>query len=153
MPDLAWTTDIAGGVTQQAAHETGLAPGTPVIVGTIDAASEAISVGVLDSGDMMLMYGSTIFIITLTDERLRDPRLWYAPWLFPSQHASMSGLATSGTLTHWFRDELLATLIRRPRFKLWPGRLRHRLRVRTVLSFCLTSRARGLPFTTRMRKG
>jgi xylulokinase len=110
MPDLAWTTDIAGGVTAQAAHETGLVPGTPVIVGTIDAASEAISVGVLDSGDMMLMYGSTIFIIMLTDERVRDPRLWYAPWLFPGQHASMSGLATSGTLTHWFHDELARDL-------------------------------------------
>ena len=30
--------------------------------------------------------------------------LWYAPWLVPGLHASMSGLATSGTLTRWFRD-------------------------------------------------
>ena len=29
------------------------------------------------------MYGSTIFIITLTQDRVRDGRLWYAPWLFP----------------------------------------------------------------------
>jgi xylulokinase len=40
----------------------------------------------------------------LTGSRVRDPRLWYAPWIFEGQHASMSGLATSGTLTHWFRD-------------------------------------------------
>jgi len=33
--------------------------------GTIDAASEAISVGVLDPGDMLVMYDSTIFIIAL----------------------------------------------------------------------------------------
>ena len=81
-----------------------------MIVGTIDAAAEALSVGVLDAGDMMLMYGSTIFIIMLTAERVRDPRLWYAPWLFPGQHASMSGLATSGTLTHWFRDQFAREL-------------------------------------------
>ncbi len=37
---------------------------------------------------------------------MRDPRLWYAPWLFPGAHASMAGLATSGTLTRWFRDQL-----------------------------------------------
>jgi xylulokinase len=55
---------------------------------------------------MMLMYGSTIFIIMITADRVRDPRLWYAPWLFPGQHASMAGLATSGTLTHWFRENL-----------------------------------------------
>ena len=105
LPELAWTTDIAGPVSERAAAETGLAPGTPVIVGTIDAAAEALSVGVLDPGDTMLMYGSTIFIIALTENRVRDPRLWYAPWLFPGEHASMSGLATSGTLTHWFRDQ------------------------------------------------
>ncbi|MGH6873833.1 MAG: FGGY family carbohydrate kinase, partial [Aestuariivirgaceae bacterium] len=63
LPDLAWTTDIAGHVTKRAAAETGLAAGTPVIVGTVDAAAEALSVGVLENGDMMLMYGSTIFII------------------------------------------------------------------------------------------
>ena len=106
LPEALWTTDIAGGVTAKAAEETGLAEGTPVIVGTIDASAEAVSVGVLDSGDMMLMYGSTIFIISITPSRVRDPRLWYAPWLFPGQHGAMSGLATSGTLTHWFRDNL-----------------------------------------------
>ena len=42
--------------------------------GTIDAAAEALSVGVLESGDMMMMYGSTIFIIMLTDERASATR-------------------------------------------------------------------------------
>jgi xylulokinase len=110
MPDLAWTTDIVGLVTTEAAAETGLAAGTPVTAGTIDAAAEAVSVGVTDPGHMMLMYGSTVFIILLTAERVNDPRLWYAPWLFPGQHASMAGLATSGTLTQWFRREFARDL-------------------------------------------
>ncbi len=110
MPELAWTTDIAGGVTARAAQETGLAAGTPVIVGTIDAAAEAVSVGVLAPGQMMLMYGSTIFTVLVADARARDPRLWWAPWLFPGQHASLAGLATSGTLTHWFRDQFAREL-------------------------------------------
>ena len=104
LPKLMWTTDIAGYVTAAAARATGLAKGTPVIVGTIDAGAEALSVGVVRSGDMMVMYGSTIFTIMLSKARIADARLWYAPWLFPGQHASMAGLATSGTLTHWFRD-------------------------------------------------
>lgn len=110
LPEAVWSTDIAGYVTAKAATATGLAEGTPVICGTIDASAEAFSVGVLSPGDMMVMYGSTIFIIQLTAERVRDARLWYAPWMFPGQHASMSGLATSGTLTHWFRDELAKDL-------------------------------------------
>jgi xylulokinase len=110
LPEPAWTTDIAGTVTERAADETGLAVGTPVIVGTIDAAAEALSVGIAKPGDLMLMYGSTIFIIEITPKRVTDRRLWYAPWLFPNQHASMSGLATSGTLTHWFRQQFAREL-------------------------------------------
>lgn len=104
LPRLMWSTDIAGNLTAEAAAETGLAPGTPVTCGTIDAGAEAVSVGVTQPGDMMLMYGSTIFIIELTATRLTDPRLWHAPWLFEGQFAGMAGLATSGTLTHWLRD-------------------------------------------------
>lgn len=110
LPDLGWTSDIAGHVTKAAAEETGLAEGTPVTTGTIDAGAEALSVGVLDGGDMLLMYGSTIFIIQITENRVRDARLWYAPWLFPGQHASMSGLSTSGTLSHWFREQFAKEL-------------------------------------------
>ncbi|HTV70408.1 MAG TPA: FGGY-family carbohydrate kinase [Rhizobiaceae bacterium] len=105
LPELVWATDIVGEVSAGAAAETGLAAGTPVIAGTIDAAAEALSVGVLAPGDMMLMYGSTIFTIMLSKERINDPRLWYAPWLFKGMHGSAAGLATSGTLTHWFRDQ------------------------------------------------
>ncbi|MBA3910117.1 MAG: carbohydrate kinase [Rhodobacter sp.] len=106
LPRLMWSTEIAGRITARAARETGLAEGTPVTCGTIDAAAEAVSVGVQSPGEMMLMYGSTVFIIQVTATPVRDPRLWYAPWLFPGLHASMAGLATSGTLTRWFRDQL-----------------------------------------------
>ena len=110
LPRLLWSTEIAGRITPAAAAETGLAEGTPVTAGTIDAAAEAVSVGVRHPGDLMMMYGSTVFIIEVTERPVRDPRLWYAPWLSPGTHASMAGLATSGTLTHWFRDQLAREL-------------------------------------------
>lgn len=110
LPDLVWPTDIVGRVTAQAAAETGLAEGTPVTAGTIDAAAEALSVGVTGPGDVMLMYGSTMFLIQVTQDRVRDPRLWYAPWIFPGAHAAMGGTATSGSITHWIRDQLARDL-------------------------------------------
>lgn len=116
LPQICWSTEIAGRVTAKAAAETGLAEGTPVTAGTIDAAAEAISVGVRQPGDVMMMYGSTIFIIALTEARVRDARLWSAPWLFEGEHASMAGLATSGTLTHWFREQLARDLSREEAF-------------------------------------
>jgi xylulokinase len=112
LPRLCWSTEIAGQITPAAAAETGLAPGTPVTCGTIDAAAEAVSVGIDAPGDMMLMYGSTVFVIEVVDRRLSDPRLWHAPWLFPGQWAAMAGLATSGTLTHWLRDQIARDLPR-----------------------------------------
>jgi xylulokinase len=112
LPELAWTTDVAGGVTPRAARETGLVTGTPVIVGTIDAAAEAISVGVREVGDMMLMYGSTIFTIFVAGKRISDQRLWHAPWLFAGEYACMAGLATSGTLARWFVDQFARDLDR-----------------------------------------
>lgn len=110
LPRLLWSGEIAGTITPAAAMATGLAPGTPVTAGTIDAAAEAFSVGVDRPGDMMMMYGSTIFIILRAADRVADPRIWYAPWLFEGEHASMAGLATSGTLTHWFRDQIARDL-------------------------------------------
>ncbi|PWJ21899.1 FGGY-family carbohydrate kinase [Jannaschia seohaensis] len=104
LPRLIWTTEIAGEVTGAAAEATGLAPGTPVTAGTIDAAAEAVSVGVRDSGDMMIMYGSSMFMIQVTPDRLVAPSLWSAPWLWPDSWCAMAGQGTSGTLTRWFRD-------------------------------------------------
>lgn len=110
LPRLMWSNEIAGHITKSAAEQTGLAEGTPVTAGTIDAAAEAFSVGVDQPGDMMMMYGSTIFIILRAATQVSDPRIWYAPWLFAGEHASMAGLATSGTLTHWFRDQIARDL-------------------------------------------
>ena len=112
LPRLMWSTEIAGHVTSEAAAATGLAVGTPVTCGTIDAAAEAVSVGVRQPGDMMLMYGSTIFVILVADRPLTEPSLFHAPWLYPGSHAAMAGLATSGTLTHWFRDQIARDLPR-----------------------------------------
>lgn len=104
-PNLYWSNEIIGDISSVAAKETGLAQGTPVTAGTIDAAAEALSVGVNTSGDMMMMYGSTKFFISITAKPLYDERLWCAPWLFKDENCSLAGLATSGTLTHWFKKE------------------------------------------------
>lgn len=111
LADLGWTTEIAGTVTKEAASLTGLAEGTPVIVGTVDAAAEAVSVGVVDPGQIMIMYGSTIFMIEILSERKTDHRLWSAPYLFPEMNCLMAGMATSGALTRWLRDNFANELV------------------------------------------
>ncbi|MFM1953611.1 MAG: hypothetical protein RL187_820 [Actinomycetota bacterium] len=112
LPELAWSHEIAGSVNEWASKETGLNVGTPVSVGTIDAGAEAFSVGVTQPGEMMMMYGSTIFMIQVTDnDQARDKRLWVAPYLFPGTWCLLAGMATSGALTRWFRDSFAADLV------------------------------------------
>ncbi len=110
LPDLKWSTEIAGYITEKASSETGLKKGIPVTVGTIDAAAEAISVGVRHSGDMMIMYGSTMFFIGLCNGNKSQNSLWSAPWLFKNEYALMAGTATSGTITQWFKKEFAKDL-------------------------------------------
>ena len=106
LPDFHWSTDIAGEVTAKAAEETGLAAGTPVTAGTVDAAAEALSVGVVEPGDLMVMYGTTMFLILVTDRPIPDPRFWSTGFVLPGTYDIAGGMATTGALTRWFRDEL-----------------------------------------------
>jgi xylulokinase len=102
---------MAGKVSAEAARITGQAEGTPVTFGTADASAEAVSVGVVKPGQMMLMYGSTIFMYLVTSQPKVDERLWAARYLFPGTSAFAAGTATSGSLTRWFRDKLSPDLL------------------------------------------
>jgi xylulokinase len=106
LPRLLWSNEVAGRVTPAAAAETGLAVGTPVTAGTIDAAAEAVSVGVVEPGDMMVMYGTTMFFIHVTDRPVPDPRMWATGFCLPGLYDVAGGMSTSGALTRWFRDNL-----------------------------------------------
>ena len=106
LPESHWANEIAGTVIDAVAERTGFEPGTPVIVGTADAASEAISAGVSQVGDAMLMYGSSLFIITLTSDISPNDVFWPAPFLYPGSTALAAGMATTGSITEWFRRNL-----------------------------------------------
>lgn len=104
LPRLGDASDVAGAVHARASAETGLPIGTPVTFGTIDVAAEALSVGVTDPGDMMLMYGSTMFLLSLVDQPIPDPRMWTMAYSLSERNVVAGGMATSGLITQWFRD-------------------------------------------------
>lgn len=104
LPELGWSDEIAGAVTPGAAELTGLRAGTPVVVGATDAPAEAVGSGVTVPGRVMVMYGSTVFIIGVLDRPVPDPRMWSAPFVFPGTYVLAGGTATAGTLTRWFVD-------------------------------------------------
>lgn len=106
LPRLLWSVEVAGKITPEAANETGLSIGTPVIAGTADAASEALSAGLSRPGDLMLMYGSSMFFIQKTSKLIATESMWGARFLEPDTYVVAAGMSTSGSLTRWFRDNL-----------------------------------------------
>jgi xylulokinase len=104
LPPLKWPGEVAGTVTAAAAAGSGLPTGIPVITGTIDAWSEAISVGAQSVGDLMLMYGTTMFLVHTVAGRLASPSLWGTVGALPDTRNLAGGMATSGAITSWLSD-------------------------------------------------
>jgi xylulokinase len=103
LPQLCWPAEVVGEVRPSAAGQTGIPAGTPVVAGTIDAWAEATSVGVTAPGDVMVMYGTTMFLIEVLDRPRRSPDLWGTVGTFPGTHNFAAGMATSGAITDWIR--------------------------------------------------
>jgi xylulokinase len=103
LPQLRWPSDVVGEVRASVTEQTGIPAGTPVVAGTIDAWAEATSVGVTTPGDVMLMYGTTMFLVEVLDRARRSPDLWGTVGTFPGTHNFAAGMATSGAVTDWIR--------------------------------------------------
>ncbi|GAS87857.1 FGGY-family carbohydrate kinase [Mycolicibacterium brisbanense] len=103
LPRLVWPSEVVGTVTAQAAAATGVPVGTPVVAGTVDAYSEAFSVGVRRPGDQMLMYGSTMFLVQVIAEYYSDPALWTTAGVERGTLALAAGTSTAGSLINWLQ--------------------------------------------------
>ena len=117
LPELRWASEAAGTVQSAITRLVpGLRAGIPVITGTIDAWAEAVSVDAASPGDLMLMYGTTTFLVATTVEPVASRTLWPASGVEPGAYALSGGMASSGAITGWLReltgspefDELLA---------------------------------------------
>ncbi len=104
-PPLKSPFDIAGFVTQKAAEETGLPVGVPVAVSTADAFAELASIGKLNEKEAVLIYGTTGIIMLIAKEVPIVRDLYVFPYVLSNNlNALGGGMATTGALTKWFRD-------------------------------------------------
>ena len=107
-----FSTEVVGRVTAQAAAETGLFEGTPVVAGTGDSTSEAISVGLVESGTVFFQFGSSMFFYYCTDRMLGDYHSLAGngslkggkAFTVPGTYCLGDGTNAAGTLTRWVRD-------------------------------------------------
>jgi len=104
LPEIHLPAEIAGQVNDIASKETGLAKGTPVIVGGLDAMMEMVSTGLSETGEILLIYGSTMVIFGLLEDLKIEPSLIFRPFIFPNKYVAVGAMSTSGMLIKWFRD-------------------------------------------------
>lgn len=110
--ECAYSFEIAGTVTEEAAKESGLKKGTPVIVGTGDSTAEAISVGLVESGTVFFQYGSSMFYYYCVDRYVDDyvsangngSLKGGKEFTIPGIFCIGDGTNAAGTLTRWVRD-------------------------------------------------
>jgi xylulokinase len=100
-PDLVWPGDVVGSITAGASEATGLPAGTLVVMGTVDAWSEAYSAYAESPGMAMIMYGSTFFFIANSDRFVASPRFWGTQSVRRGVYSLAGGMATGGLVLDW----------------------------------------------------
>jgi xylulokinase len=105
LPEIAWPGERLGTLTPKAARQLGLPVGVPVACGTADVLAEAIGAGVRQVGDLMVMYGSTLFLVQRVRRFGASPPLWPSTYLDSGQPTLLAGTSNAGSLLAWFDRE------------------------------------------------
>ena len=104
LPDLFWPMDTVGRVTAEAAAETGLAAGTPVLAGTGDSYTILVGTGTVEAGEGLIYLGTAGTFLGL--ERDLDQQIGTSPFITGGARF-LGNVLTGGEITRWFRDTVL----------------------------------------------
>lgn len=95
--------DIAGGVTRQAAKDTGLAEGTPVVVGVWDNACQTLGAGFVKPGRVLDRTGTVGGFSVAVETTPGEPGFSLVPTITA---INSSAIQTAGVSLRWARDQL-----------------------------------------------
>lgn len=101
LPSIRPSHEVIGVVTEAAALETGIAPGTPVVTGTGDIAAELVSAGLGRGGEALLACGSTFCVIRPVDDYLPSRPIGLAAGLLDIRHIMVGGSTSGGNTRDW----------------------------------------------------
>jgi xylulokinase len=104
LPPRSVSHAVLGRVTAEAAAETGLPEGVPVVGGAADLIASALGAGVVRPGDVLLKFGGSVDVLIATDRATPDPRLYLDHHLVPGLFMPNGCMATGGSGLNWFVD-------------------------------------------------
>ena len=104
LPELIRPTDRTGSVTIQAAKDTGLPVGTPVVCGTSDSAAEDYGAGAVAPGDCIIKLATAGNVNVMTDLPHPDPGMLTYSHVVPGMWYSVAATNAAARCQRWFRD-------------------------------------------------
>lgn len=105
LPEIFECHKVVGEVTAKAAEETGLAKGTPVVAGGLDAACGTLGAGVVEFGQTQEQGGQAGGMSICMSEALAHPKLILSFHVVPGAWLLQGGTVGGGSLK-WFKQEL-----------------------------------------------
>ncbi|CUX36106.1 xylulokinase [Clostridium sp. C105KSO13] len=105
LPDIHPCHEVIGTVTAKASKESGLAEGTPVVAGGLDAACGTLGAGVLHPGETQEQGGQAGGMSICTDTYKADPRLILSYHVIPGHWLLQGGTVGGGGVMRWLEQQ------------------------------------------------
>lgn len=108
LPELKPSTFVAGGVTKKAAEATGLAEGTPVVIGGGDGVTASVGAGSISPGKTYCSIGTSAWITTAAEKPIFDEDMRTVTWahIVPGLYAPNGTMQTAGGAYHWMKNTM-----------------------------------------------
>ena len=108
LPEAKPSTYVAGGVTKWASKMTGLAEGTPVVIGSGDGVAANVGTGSVKPGKTYSCMGTSAWITTTTDKPIFDEEMRTVTWahMVPGLYAPNGTMQTAGGAYQWLKNEI-----------------------------------------------
>jgi len=106
LPPVRRSHEVVGEVSRDAAEETGLRAGTPVVAGCADHIASAFVAGAVNDGDLVTKFGGAGDIMLSCSKPVTDPRLFIDYHIVPGLFFSNGCMAASGSVLNWIARHL-----------------------------------------------
>ncbi len=105
LPDIYECHQVVGNITEEAAKLSGLAVGTPVVAGGLDAACGTLGAGVIHPNETQEQGGQAGGMSICLEEYSADPRLILSYHVVPNRWLLQGGTTGGGGVMRWFERE------------------------------------------------
>ncbi|HEX3027062.1 MAG TPA: FGGY-family carbohydrate kinase [Clostridia bacterium] len=110
LPEIKPSTFIAGEISAKTAEETGLAAGTPVVIGSSDGSCATIGSGAVYENSSYLCLGSSAWICLTSSKLDFDPKMDNSMGVgaIPGKYHHYGTMQSACTVYNWLRSQLCA---------------------------------------------